>query len=43
MNVIDDYEKGFNQCSTLVLHLEEKKTNTHSGEKNIDSSVIIKV
>lgn len=25
MNVIDDYEKGFNQCSTLVLHLEEKK------------------
>lgn len=42
MNAIDDYEKGFNQCSTLVLHLEEKN-NTHSGEKNIDSIVIMKV
>lgn len=28
MNAIDDYEKGFNQCSTLVLHLEEKATPT---------------
>lgn len=43
MNAIDYYEKGFNQCSTLVLHLEEKKQTTHSGEKNIDSIVIMKV
>lgn len=33
MNAIDDYEKGFNQCSTLVLCLEKKKKN--SGKETL--------
>lgn len=35
MNAIDDYEKGFNQCSTLVLHLEEKKTTPTVERKTL--------
>lgn len=42
MNAIDDYEKGFN--AQLLYYIQKKEKNpTHSGEKNIDSIVIMKV